>query len=216
MSHGSPTALLDPVVLAVTALVISAGAAIVDGPADRIDDGASLQPGDDPYTHPDEDGELVIDVTESNPRLDAVNVDALTIEDGLFYIVRNGSEPAAVRIEHDSPDVTFVVGGDPVEGDKDPAIATPDGGPVPMGIKVDTRVVDLMPGDRVIDGISAHARPADPETVTQGGDGNDGNRSNDDERAAEPTALDLADFAGLAALVAMVLATLFLFRRAPW
>ena len=179
-------------VLAATALVFSTGAAFIDGPTDPLNDAVALQPGDNPYTYLDEDGELVIDVTDDNPRLDAggVNVDALTVEDDLFYVVHNGSEPAAVWIEHDSQAVTFVVRGDPAESGENPAIVTPADEAVPVGVRVDTRVADLTPGDRLIDEISVHARPAEPDQPADDGPGGGGPDEGGDDVADDdpPTA----------------------------
>ncbi|WP_066411235.1 DUF1102 domain-containing protein [Halorubrum aethiopicum] len=199
-ARGSTT-LLVLVVLGATALIFSTGAAFVDGPADRLNDEVALQPGDNPYTYLDENGELVIDVTEDNPRLDAggVNVDALTVEDDLFYVLYNGSEPAEVWIEHDSQAVTFVIEGQPAESGEDPALLTSEDETVPVGVRVDTRVADLMPGDRIIDEISVHARPAEPEAITQegggsdgdgdDGDGDDGDDDDEDGDPSDPTVL---------------------------
>ena len=170
-------------------LVSSTGAVVFDGPTDTINDEVALQPGDNPYTYLDENGELVIDVSDDNSRLDAegVNADALTIEDELFYVVYNGSEPAEVWIEHDSKAVTFVIKGQPAETAEDPALVTAEDETVPVGVRVDTRVADLLPGDRVLDEITVRARPADPEAIEPQTEANgddedgDGSENGDDE-----------------------------------
>ena len=187
-TRGSTTTMLALVSIAATALILSTGAAIVDGPTDTINDEVALQPGDNPYTYLDENGELVIDVSDDNPRLDAegVNTDALTIEDELFYVVYNGSEPAEVWIEHDSKAVTFVIKGQPAETAEDPALVTAEDETVPVGVRVDTRVADLLPGDRVLDEITVRARPADPEAIepqteANGDDEDDENGDDEDD-----------------------------------
>ncbi|SMO45463.1 hypothetical protein [Halorubrum cibi] len=179
------------VLIGATALVTSTGAVVLDGPTDPLNDDVALQPGDNPYTFLDEDGELVVDVTEDNPRLDTggVNVDAVSVEDDLFYVVYNGSEPAEVWIEHDSQAVTFVIEGQPAESDGEPALLTSEDEIVPVGVRIDTRVADLMPGDRVLDEVSVHARPAEPQAMTQegGGSGGDGDDGDDDDASSDPT-----------------------------
>ncbi|MFC5279779.1 hypothetical protein ACFPM1_13575 [Halorubrum rubrum] len=182
MSPRGSTTLLVLVVLGATALIFSTGAAFVDGPTDPLNDEVALQPGDNPYTYLDEEGELVVDATGDNPNLDSggVNVDALTVEDDLFYVVYNGSDPAEVWIEHDSQAVTFVIEGQPAESGEDPALLTSEDERVPVGVRVDTRVADLMPGDRIIEEISVHVRPAEPEAITQEGDGGNGDGDDDD------------------------------------
>ncbi|GAA0522949.1 conserved repeat domain-containing protein [Halorubrum aquaticum] len=195
--RGSTTTLLILAAIAATALILSTGAAIVDGPTDPLNDEVALQPGDNPYTNLDEDGELVIDVSEDNPNLDAegVNPNALTVENDLFYVVYNGSEPAEVWIEHDSQAVTFVIKGQPAESSENPTLLTAEDETVPVGVRVDTRVADLLPGDRVLDEISVHARPADPKAITQENGGIDGDGDDedgdgeDDDDDSDPTVL---------------------------
>ncbi|OYR52211.1 hypothetical protein DJ71_28305, partial [Halorubrum sp. E3] len=97
----------------VLSLVVSTGAVVLDGPTDPITDDIALQPGDNPYAYLDEDGELAIDISEDNPRIDAegVNVDAVTTQDALFYITYDGNASAEAWIEHEGVGVTFVVDG---------------------------------------------------------------------------------------------------------
>lgn len=180
-ARGSAT-LLVLVVLVATALVVSTGAVVLDGPTDPLTDEVALQPGDNPYTYLDEDGELAIDVTEDNPNLSAggVNPDAFAAEDELFYVVYDGNETAEAWIEHDSQAVTFVVDGEPIESDEEPLLLTPEDERVAVGVEVDTRVVDVVPGDRLIDDITVHARPAEPEAIPQDEGGSDGDGEDDD------------------------------------
>jgi hypothetical protein len=78
-TRGSTTTMLALVSIAATALILSTGTAIVDGPTDTINDEVALQPGDNPYAYLDEDGELAVEISDDNLRIDAegVNVDAV-------------------------------------------------------------------------------------------------------------------------------------------
>jgi hypothetical protein len=60
--------------------------------------------------------------------------------------------------------VTFVVDGEPVESPERAARFILEDDAVPVGIRIDTRVAELAPGDRLINEISVHARVAEPET----------------------------------------------------
>ena len=174
------TALLAAVSLGVVFVFISSsGAAILDGPADSLNDEVAIQPGDNPYTYLNEDDELVVDISEDNPRLNSsgVNPNALSAEDGLFYITYNGSEPAEVWIDDGSRAVTFVIDGQPAANQTNPVTITSADDPIPVGIRVDTRVADATPGDRLVGEITVNAEPADPQAVetetTADGDDND-------------------------------------------
>ena len=179
-THGS-TALLAGVSLGVVFLLVSSsGAVILDGPADSLNDEVAIQPGDNPYTHLNEDDEFVIDIPEDNPRLNSsgVNPNALTAEDELFYISYNGSEPAEVWINDGSEAVTFVIDGQPAANQTNPVTITSADNPVPVGIKVDTRVADATPSDRLVGEITVNTELADPQTIeaettADGGDGGD-------------------------------------------
>ncbi len=148
-------------------LVSSTGAVVFDGPTDPITDDVALQPGDNPYAYLDENDELAIDVTEDNPRIDAegINVDTLATQDPLFYITYDGNATAEAWIEHEGTGVTFVVDGEPVESPERAVRLTPADDAVPVGVRIDTRVAGVVPGDRLIDEISVHARPADPRAI---------------------------------------------------
>ena len=149
-------------------LVISTGAVVLDRPADPITDDVALQPGDNPYAYLDENDELAIDVTEDNPRIEheGVNVDAFAAQDALFYITYDGNATAEAWIEHEGTGVTFVVDGEPVESPEGAARLTPENDAVPVGVRIDTRVAELAPGDRLIDEISVRARVAEPDGPT--------------------------------------------------
>ena len=158
-------------------LVASTGATILDGPSDPISDDVALQPGENPYTYLDENDELVVDITEENPRIDAdgVNPDAFSAQRALFYITYDGDDHANAWIDHDAEAVTFTVDGEPVESREDAARLTPDDDAVAVGVEVDTRIVDAVPGDRLIDSISVHAEtPSDDDSTTESAGGSSG------------------------------------------
>ena len=168
----STSALLVVGLAAALLLVASTGAVVLDEPADRIDDDVALQPGDNPYAFLDENDELTIDVTEENPRIDAegVNPDAFSAQRALFYITYDGDGHAEAWIDHDAAAVTFVVDGEPVESPEEATRLTPDDDVVPVAVEVDTRIVDVTPGDRLIDEISVHATTAEPESPSDADD----------------------------------------------
>lgn len=153
-------------------LTVSTGAVVINDPSDPLTDEVALQPGENPYTYLNENNELTIDVTEDNPNLDGggVNPDAFAAQDPLFYIVYDANTTAEAWIEHDSKAVTFVVDGESIESAEDPLLLTPERERVPVGVEVDTRIVDVVPGDRLINGITVHARGAEPEMTTDGDD----------------------------------------------
>lgn len=163
-TRGTTTALALVGVVAVTLFVVSTGAVVFDEPVDRIDDEVALAPADHHgYTYLDEDDELVVDVTEDNPHIEAegVNLRSLTRVDALFYVTYEGDGYADVWIEHEAEAVRFVVDGEPVESEANALRVSPADDVVPVGVWVDTRVAEYAPGDDLIDGISVHARPAD-------------------------------------------------------
>lgn len=195
-TRGSTT-LLAAVSLGVVFLFVSSsGAAILNGPTDSLNDEVALQPGDNPYTYLNEDDELVIDISEDNPRLNSsgVNPNALSAEDELFHITYNGSEPADVWIVDNSQAVTFVIDGQ-AANETDPATITSADDPVPVGVRIDTRVVDATPGDRLVGEITVNAEPADPQTVetdTTADDPDDDDDSGDNDSSTVVT-LDSPD-----------------------
>ena len=162
----SAAALVNLVVPITVLLLISTGATIVDQPTDTINDKVVLQPGDNPYAYLDEEDELAVDITEDNPRIehDGVNIDAVAAQDALFYITYDGNSTAEAWIEHEGTGVTFVVDGDPVESPERAVRLTP-ADDAPVGVQIDTRVAGVVPGDRLIDEISVHARPANPRAI---------------------------------------------------
>jgi len=93
----------------------------------------------------------------------AVSTGAVAAQDALFYINYDGNGTAEAWIEHEGTGVTFVVDGGPVESPERAARLTPKDETVPVGIRIDTRVAEIAPSDRLIDEISVHARVTEPE-----------------------------------------------------
>lgn len=181
-SRGSTTFLALAAVAVTVLLAISTGAVVLDQPTDPITDDVALQPGDNPYAYLDENDELAIDITEDNPRIehDGVNVDAFAAQEALFYITYDGNATAEAWIEHEGTGVTFVVDGEPVESPERAVLLTPEDNAVPVGVRIDTRVAGVVPGDRLIDEISVHARVAEPEEPSGGESPSDDGDEDDD------------------------------------
>ena len=180
-------------------LVASTGATILDGPSDPISDDVALQPGENPYTYLDENDELVVDITEENPRIDAdgVNPNAFSAQRALFYITYDGDDHANAWIDHDAEAVTFTVDGEPVESREDAARLTPENDAVAVGVEVDTRIVDAVPGDRLIDSISVHAEtPSDDDSTTESAGGSSGPVVTMTEPSPDARAFDLRAVVG--------------------
>ncbi|MWV64036.1 hypothetical protein GRS48_04245 [Halorubrum sp. JWXQ-INN 858] len=208
-SRGSPSILLALAAVAVALLLVSTGATVFDQPADRIDDRVALQPApDNDYTYLDGDGELVIDVTGDNPYLDAdgVNVNALTAVDPLFYVTYDGDAYADVWIDHGEfkGAVTFTIDGHSAASAGEPVRLTPDHDRVPVGVAVDTRVAEVVAGDRLSGTVSVHALPADEResdpyptddpavdaAAADDGDGDDAGGGDGDDAGSETDSTD--------------------------
>ncbi|MDV7351042.1 PGF-pre-PGF domain-containing protein [Halorubrum distributum] len=179
--RGSTTLLITISLGAVVLLVVSSGAVVLDRPSDPLNDEVALQPGDNPYAYLDDNDELAVDITEDNPNLDneGVNPDGFAAQESLFYITYDGNESAEAWIDHEGTGVTFVVDGEPIESESNAVRLTSENDAVPVGIKVDTRVAEVTPGDRLIDEISVHARPANSEAIED--TDNDDNSDDDDD-----------------------------------
>ncbi|OSO98496.1 hypothetical protein B9H04_10445 [Halorubrum ezzemoulense DSM 17463] len=190
MSSRASTSFLALAAVAVTVLLaVSTGAVVLYQPIDPITDDVALQPGDNPYAYLDEGGELAIDITEDNPRIehDGVNVGAFAAQEALFYITYDGNATAEAWIEHKGTGVTFVVDGEPVESPERAARLTPENDAVPVGVRIDTRVAGVVPGDRLIDEISVHARAAEPEEPPYGENpSGDGGEADDPSLTTDP------------------------------
>lgn len=95
--------------VAVLALVVPTGALPMTE-ADTVGGEVVVRPGaDSPYAHLGDDGEVVIDITAENPRVDAggVNGDGRTYLSGVLQVRNAGEGRAQVWITHPSSGVTF-------------------------------------------------------------------------------------------------------------
>ena len=185
MSSVRRTLTLAVLLAAAGGLAFTTGAAVVDGPSDTFaEDRLAVQPVDGPngaYAYLNDDEEIVVDVSSSNPKLPAdfegVNPDSLASADGVFAITYTADEYARVWIDHPEENVTFVVDGESVEGRSNNVTLGPDE-TVAVGLEVDARgaVAGTQLGG---DDFDIRAELADPESVSPPpGDGNDG--SDDD------------------------------------
>ena len=187
MSTVRRTLLLAVLVAAAGGLAFATGAAVVDGPADTFaEERLAVQPVDGPngaYAYLDDDDEIVVDVSGSNPKLpsdfEGVNPGTLASADGVFTITYTADEYARVWIEHPEENVTFVVDGESIEGEANNVTLAPDE-TVAIGLEVDARgaVAGTQLGG---DDFDIRAQVADPESVDSAstadegdGDGGDG------------------------------------------
>ena len=171
MSTVRRTLLLAALVAAAGGLAFATGAAVVDGPADTFaEERLAVQPVDGPngaYAYLNDDDEIVVDVSGSNPRLpndfEGVNPGTLASADGVFTITYTADEYARVWIEHPEENVTFVVDGESIEGASNNVTLGPDE-TVAVGLEVDARgaVAGTQLGG---DDFEVRAQVADPESV---------------------------------------------------
>lgn len=129
---------------------------------DTLGSGVELSPTSEYATV--EDDELVVDLSATNPALDGagVNRNARTTLSDVFRLGYSGSTYAHVWITHDSDDVTFSVGGQPIGSEANKITLAPDES-VPVALTVDVTGGEV---DESIDEITFHARVAEPETTT--------------------------------------------------
>jgi len=179
------TLALAALLVAAGSLAFATGAAVV-GPADTVADGnLTIQPADGPngdYAYLDDDGEIAIDVSGSNPNLDGfagVNVDATTGIGNVFTITYTGDETARVWIAAPNESVDFVAGGDSIEGESNSVTLTPDDDTVTVGLDIDTR--GATPGERL--GGSEFSIEAEVGTPDSGG----GTQASADDGGSAPT-----------------------------
>ncbi|MWV65729.1 DUF1102 domain-containing protein [Halorubrum sp. JWXQ-INN 858] len=151
-SHTRRTILLAVVLVLAGSLALATAASVVDGPADTLaDDRVVVQPaaGTD-YAYLNDDDEIVVDISATNPNLDGervgVNTNAVTRFDGLFTVTYTGTtadegfvegDAMDLWIDHDVDHLTFTVDGEPVEGRDDSVTVLPERS-VTVGIAVDT------------------------------------------------------------------------------
>ena len=159
----------------VLALVAAAGLLVPTGaiaflpeqPTDQIDEQVAIQPTDSGYAYL-EDDELVIDLSSSNPNIEAggLNPDAEFTFDDLFVIHYDGDQYAEVWLTHDGEGVNFTSGGTSIESRENNVTLGPNES-VTVGMTVNTS----DPQDiESIDEFTVHSRVADtPEATTAGG-----------------------------------------------
>lgn len=166
--------------LAVTGALVfpSAAAPFALGQSDAITQDVSLAPADTPngdYAYLDENDDLVVDLSATNPNLDGdaegVNGDGITTVSNVFEIHYNGTRYAHVWITDESEDVTFTVDGDPIQSEANNVTLGPNES-VAVGVVVDTTGEGATDG--LLDEMQVHATVADPKDVNGGTDGGDG------------------------------------------
>lgn len=170
MATARRTLIIACLLVAAGSLAFATGAAVVGGPVDAVGDDLAVQPAEGPngaYAYLNDDDEIVVDVSASNPKLPAdfegVNPDALASADGVFTITYTGDEYAHVWIGHEGENVTFVAGGDSIEGDGNNVTLAPSE-TVSVGLSIDAR--GEVAGTRLGAGeFSIEARIAEPEST---------------------------------------------------
>ena len=176
MSTVRRTLVLAALVAAAGGLAFATGAAVVDGPGDTFaEERLAVQPVDGhngAYAYLNDDAEIVVDVSGSNPRLpsdfEGVNPGTLASADGVFTISDTADEYARVWIEHPEENVTFVVDGESIEGASNNVTLGPDE-TVAVGLEVDARgaVAGTQLGG---DDFDIRAEIAEPESMSPNAD----------------------------------------------
>ncbi|MFW5903200.1 MAG: CARDB domain-containing protein [Halolamina sp.] len=157
--------------LAAAGLLVPTGAAgfLPGQPTDDVGEQVELQPASSEVASL-EDEELVVDISASNPNLDAegLNPNAVTSFDDVFVLHYDGDQYAEVWLTHEGEGVTFATGGASIETRANNVTLGPNES-VPVGMTVDTS--DPAAIER-IDEFTVHARVADPpeaDTASVGG-----------------------------------------------
>jgi hypothetical protein len=144
-------------VVTVTLVFPSGAAPLFERQTDPVGSSVELAPSSDSAYL--DDGELVVDISSSNPEMEAegLNPNSVTTFDDVFRVQYTGSEYADVWLSHDADAVTFTVDGEPVESEANNVSLGPNES-VAVGLAVDTR--GETPGG-LIDDITIHATVAD-------------------------------------------------------
>lgn len=189
MSRAVPTRVVGVVLsLVVVSLAVGTGASIIPGPADAVSDDVSLSPASGPngeYARLD-DGELVVDLTGTNPNLgtgDGLNADGVTAFDDVFVIHYGGERFARVWLTHDSESVTLRADGRPIQSEAN-AVVLDANESVAVGLTLDTAGADGVDG--VLEDITVHASVADPEDVDDTTAGQGSNADADVDTDTDP------------------------------
>ncbi|MFC6736317.1 PGF-pre-PGF domain-containing protein, partial [Halolamina salina] len=147
-------------VVAGTLAFPSAAAPLFGGQTDQVGNDVVLAPSSD-YAYLDGDGELVVDLSASNPALDGdgVAADGRTTIGDAFRVRYNGSRYADVWLTHGSDAVTFTVDGRPIQSPENNVTLAPNESAA-VSITVDTTG---GAADGLVDDVTIHARVAEPE-----------------------------------------------------
>jgi hypothetical protein len=158
-------ALVIALLFAGTLAFPSAAAPLPDGPTDQLGENVSLTPSSD-YAYLDADNELVVDVSPSNPALEAegVNPDSVTSFDDVFRVRYEGSGAAHVWVRHDAEAVTFTVDGRPVGSEANNVTLGPNES-VGLSMTVDTTAAGV---DDVVGDISVDTKVAEGPSRAEG------------------------------------------------
>ena len=117
------------------------------------------------YAYLDENDEVVVDLTASNPNLagdaEGVNPDGVTTLANVFRIHYNGTHYAHIWITDESEAVTFTIDGEPIDSEANNVTLGPNQSAA-VGVVVDTTGDG---GDGLIDDMQVHAAVAEPEDV---------------------------------------------------
>ena len=166
-------------------LAVATGATVLDDRADTLaNDRVAIQPAaDTPYASLDENDELVVDLTAASFEGDAegLNVNSITTFDGLFTITYTADEFAEVWLETESDLLTFTANGESIEGKTNNVTLGPND-TVSVGIAVDTRGVDVVPGTVRQEDFAVHANVMDPEEADIDEAGDSSSSSDDGTR----------------------------------
>ncbi|WP_423751153.1 hypothetical protein [Salinirarus marinus] len=138
---------------------------------DRVTENVHLTPSDGPNGDYASlaDGELVVDLSATNPNVEGagVNPDAITTVDDVFRLRYGGSRAARVWLAHGSDAVTFRARGHEIQSEATGVTLGPNDS-VAVDLVVDTTG---SKADGRIDDVAVHARV--PEEVTIDADGGD-------------------------------------------
>ncbi|QKY16085.1 DUF1102 domain-containing protein [Halorubrum sp. CBA1229] len=171
MPNTRRTLTLALLLVAAGSLAFATGAAVVNGPADFVDDDLAVQPADGPngdYAYLNNDDEIAIDISAANPNLPAdfegVNVDSTATIDDVFTITYTAERYAHVWIEYDGDgEVTFVSDGDSIEGEANNVTLGPNQ-TVTVGLALDAG--DAAAGTQLgTDEFRINASLAEPDDV---------------------------------------------------
>lgn len=159
-------------------------------PADDIGNQVHLQPSSGPtgsYAYL-EDGDIVIDVSPSNPAgdVEGVDADSVTRIDDVFVVHYAGSEYADVWLTHEGEGLTFIAADRPIESHEN-AITLGPNETVAVGLMVDTTDGNAIES---VDEFTVHARAGEPESESSSeqsdDDGTDGWSSGAASSPTEP------------------------------